>query len=245
MEEEGRLLPWQAAISNGEYPRTRRVIVLVNRMLKVGLGSVVIALVSAQADAAPIVCQRKNGALLVRESACKRKERVVDLAQFGALGPKGDTGAAGPAGPKGDTGAAGPAGPAGPKGDTGDTGDPGPLLATLPSGATLRGAYTWAGRKTIEYSPTTIISYQFPLPSPPETNVIDIGGGMTEKCPGTSANPQAAPGQLCVYQVRNDSGTPVQALNQIEGGLFGAVLFASVPDNTNFEFDGTWAVTAP
>ena len=214
-----------------------------NRMLSQALGGVVLVValvVAPRADAAPVLCQKKkSGAVVVRDPACKRKETAVDLAQFGALGPKGDKG------DKGDQGNAGVPGAVGPKGDKGDQGDPGPLLATLPSGATLRGAYTWAGRQATGFSPTTIISYQFPLPSSPALNVIDIGGGMTAECPGTSADPQAAPGNLCVYQTRNDSGTSVGAFNVIAGGLFGAVLFADLPDNTNFEFDGTWAVTAP
>jgi hypothetical protein len=116
---------------------------------------------------------------------------------------------------------------------------------TLPSGATLRGVYSYAGHETIGFSPTAPISYQFPLASPPSLNVIPIGGGGTPACPGSSANPQAAPGQLCVYQTRNDSGTTLELFNEIEGGRFGAVLFADLPDNTDFEFEGTWAVTAP
>jgi hypothetical protein len=117
---------------------------------------------------------------------------------------------------------------------------------TLPSGATLRGVYTWAGHYTTGFRPTAPISYQFPLASPPSLNVIPIGGGGTAACPGSSADPQAAPGQLCVYQTRNDSGTPLVVFNQIAGGRFGAVLFASVVGpSTDFEFDGTWAVTAP
>jgi hypothetical protein len=180
-----------------------------------------VLVVGTQAGAAPVICQKKSGVVVIRDPQCKKKETALDLAQFGALGPQGD------------------------KGDKGDQGDPGPLLTTLPSGATLRGAYSWAGRQTTGYSPTYAISYQFPLAATPVLNVIDIGGGGTTECPGTSADPQAAAGNLCVYQTRNDSGNTVGAFNEIEGGLFGAVLFSSVPDNTDFQFNGTWAVTAP
>jgi hypothetical protein len=167
---------------------------------------------------------KKSGVVVVRDPACKGKERSIDLAQFGALGPKGD---------KGDTG------------NQGDTGPAGPLVTTLPSGATLRGVYTYAGHKTTGYSPTMPISYQFPLAASPTTNVIAIGGGPTANCPGTSANPQAAPGNLCVYQTRNDSSDSLSANNEIEDGRLGALLFASVSDNSDFQFNGTWAVTAP
>ena len=138
-----------------------------------------------------------------------------------------------------------PAGSQGPKGDKGDKGDPGPLVTTLPSGATLRGMYAWAGRKTTGYSPVWPLSYQFPLASSPTINVIGIGGASTAACPGTVADPQAAPGNLCVYQQRNDGTLAFQVLNEVQGGRYGAVLYAPIADNTNYEYEGTWAVTAP
>jgi hypothetical protein len=75
---------------------------------------------------------KRSGALAVRDPACKRKETAVDLAQLGAVGPKGDQG------------------------------DPGPLVTTLPSGATIRGAYTFAGHQTTGYSPTSRSRFRFP-----------------------------------------------------------------------------------
>ncbi len=44
-----------------------------------------------------VLCQKRSGVVVVRE-VCKKKERPLDLAQFGAVGPKGDTGDPGPAG---------------------------------------------------------------------------------------------------------------------------------------------------
>ena len=46
---------------------------------------------TAQADAA-VLCKKKSGVVVVRDEACKKKETALDLAQFGALGPKGDKG---------------------------------------------------------------------------------------------------------------------------------------------------------
>jgi len=46
---------------------------------------------AAHADAA-VLCRRKSGVVVVRDAACKKKETALDLAQFGALGPKGDKG---------------------------------------------------------------------------------------------------------------------------------------------------------
>jgi hypothetical protein len=45
------------------------------------------------ADAA-VLCQKRSGAVFAR-AACRKKEKALDLSQFGALGPKGDKGDAG------------------------------------------------------------------------------------------------------------------------------------------------------
>jgi hypothetical protein len=169
----------------------------------------------AWAEAAPVICKKRSGTMVVRDPACKRKETPVDLAQFGAVGPKGDPG------------------------------DPGPLVTTLPSGATLRGAYTYAGHKATGYSPTHSLSFAFPLPAEPTLHVIGLGGSPTAECPGSAADPQAMPGHVCVYETRNDSGTALGVNNDISDGRFGTQLFADVSDDTDFQFDGTWAATAP
>src|SRR5262245_20989061 len=55
------------------------------------------ALPMSPAEAA-VFC-RRGTRLAIREGACKRKETTVNLADFGAVGPKGDPGAQGPPGP--------------------------------------------------------------------------------------------------------------------------------------------------
>lgn len=60
-------------------------------------------LLSTVADAT--LCRRRNGVLVVRDGACRTRERVVTASEIGAVGA---TGAEGPRGPEG------PAGPAGP-----------------------------------------------------------------------------------------------------------------------------------
>jgi hypothetical protein len=64
---------------------------------------------------AAMLCQKRSGAIFVR-TACKQKETRLNLAQFGAVGPKGD---------KGDSGLKGDMGAPGPKGDPGPAGLPG------------------------------------------------------------------------------------------------------------------------
>ena len=56
---------------------------------------------------AATVCKQKSGVLLLRTSACKKKETAVQLADLGVTGPKGDAGAKGDAGVAGNPGAAG------------------------------------------------------------------------------------------------------------------------------------------
>lgn len=76
------------------------------------------SLCGASAHAA-VLCARKNGALAVRSSACKRKESVVDVASLGLLGPPGGVGPVGPTGARGLPGPTGTEGPTGPQGPTG------------------------------------------------------------------------------------------------------------------------------
>jgi hypothetical protein len=60
---------------------------------------VVVALMpmSVPSSLGAMLCQKPSGVVVIR-TACKKKETAVDLAQFGAVGPKGDPGPAGPAG---------------------------------------------------------------------------------------------------------------------------------------------------
>jgi len=58
---------------------------------------VVAVMVAMSADAA-LLCRKKNGSVVFRDPACKKKETALDLGSLGALGPKG---------PKGDQGSAG------------------------------------------------------------------------------------------------------------------------------------------
>ncbi len=173
------------------------------------------------------------------------KKEAVSLAKINSAAKKALKGATGPAGPAGAKGDKGEKGERGEKGDKGDRGEPGPLLETLPSGKTLKGAYTYAGHYVSGYRPTDLIGYPVPLNFTPTSHVIAVAGAPTAQCPGTAENPLAAPGSLCVYQTRNDSSTPLQAEPEIAKGHYGAVLFAAVTAGSDFEFNGTWAVTAP
>jgi hypothetical protein len=69
------------------------------------MAAVLVAMLGSAAAAATL-CQTKAGTVVVR-AACKKKETALNLAQFGALGPKGDTGDRGDKGDAGDPGANG------------------------------------------------------------------------------------------------------------------------------------------
>jgi hypothetical protein len=170
----------------------------------------------------------------------------------GKTGAKGATGAAGPAGPAGPAGAAGAQGAKGDKGDKGDQGDPGPLLSTLPSGKTLVGEYNIGGDvATAGHFLYANLSFQFPLASAPTGHII-LADASTTDCPGTSANPQAAPGQLCLYESHSTNKGTMFSLCSLAGSCsdanapskFGVAIELN-STAAGFAFStGTWAVTA-
>ena len=74
--------------------------------------------------AAAILCQKKSGVVVLRNTSCGKKESPIDLTTVGLTGPQGPQGSQGPAGtdgpegpegPQGFAGTAGPQGPEGPK----------------------------------------------------------------------------------------------------------------------------------
>ena len=162
-------------------------------------------------------------------------------------------GAKGDVGPKGDTGAKGD------KGDKGDQGEPGPLLATLPSGKTLRGAFGILGHGEVDNGievASESISFQFPLATAPSAMVVQNGTASSPpECPGAAAAPEAAPGWLCVYENRAQNqragNYPTVSAPGSGGsptaGKYGAVLTLhgqAAGANWFFWSEGTWAVTA-
>jgi hypothetical protein len=176
-----------------------------------------------------------------------------DAGSPGLRGDKGDRGDAGSKGATGATGSQGTTGATGSEGATGTTGpkgDPGPLLNVLPSHATEFGNYyalnnpAPAGAFAIDD-----ISYQFPLPSVPADHYLPPGAASTAECPGSAANPQAAPGHLCVY---SESRANVQTTYSGDGMNFdkkdryGFAINVTSSGTASVFYDvGSWAVTAP
>ena len=183
-----------------------------------------LALAFAVPASASVLCQKHSGAVFFRPS-CKRSETDVTGPVVGLLGP-------------------------GPKGDKGDRGDPGPFPATLPSGQTLTGLYradtyvnNGGGESSVFVSPG--IGFTYPLAAAPTPNVVPIGGPPTTACPGSAANPEATPGNLCLYAAQG--GTPSCVYEPVNNSCgvvsrfgFSVYLFGA-PSGS----EGTWAVTAP
>jgi hypothetical protein len=177
--------------------------------------------------------QLKQGAVTPAKLSTAAKQTIT-----GPQGPQGPQGPRGPQGEKGDRGQ---------RGEQGEPGEPGALLASLPSGETEKGAYGIASTKADTegsvYTPGLEVSYPIPLSFKPTLNVIGVGDPSTANCPGTTDDPTAEPGNLCVYAAREDAELSLE--NNPAEGHFGFLTFFETTDGDNYENHGTWAVTAP
>jgi Collagen triple helix repeat (20 copies) len=135
--------------------------------------------------------------------------------QAGANGLQGDRGLegkTGPTGPAGPQGSMGPQGSVGPQGLVGPPGEESPLPRSLSAGRSETG--TWVISAGAVNRPVAAISFPIPLSKAlGETNVHYVGSaGNGTTCPGTSAEPSAEAGNLCVYQVFTENVS-------LQGGL--------------------------
>jgi hypothetical protein len=128
------------------------------------------------------------------------------------------------------------------KGADGEDGEPWTAGGTLPPGETEAGA--WATSSPGFYP----ISFGIPLAAPLDENHVHKSEdpGFATNCPGTLADPEAAPGHLCVYARLVEAGQTTPFLifdpsTEVEDGAAatGAGLLMVG------EGFGTWAVTAP
>lgn len=131
----------------------------------------------------------------------------------------------------------------------GNQGEPGPIIETLASGNSLRGIYSVGDTAYAPNEvPTGQISFPFPLSVAPSVEVLSAGDSATTNCPGTVAEPEAAPGYLCIYEssqfnrssivVFNDQGIASSASPQGVG-----ISILSTAAGLAYSA-GTWAVTA-
>lgn len=192
----------------------------------------------------------------------KQKKEVKKIAkQFagkpGATGPTGPQGPAGAAGAKGDTGAPGPAGKNGLTGATGLEGPPGPTETVLPFEKTSTGV--WGFFVLNAEGSNYPVPINFPLrviPAPKvdvlkSNNYIPFGSPPTTECPGTVEDPEAAPGEFCLYggeaAAALTGATPDFGLaisNFWSPDLTSGLVIPMHIEESEARGRGTWAVTA-
>jgi hypothetical protein len=148
--------------------------------------------------------------------------------------------------------------PAGPKGDPGPRGETGPAgpfpEGNLPSGKTVRGNFFMTGvAAAFNAQAVDSLSFVFALASAPTPHFIKYGDAPPSDCPGTAADPRAAPGHLCVYESglsgpvggRDVCGLDVGGSTCPGSNRWGAGVYVLSTAAGRFQSYGTWAATAP
>jgi hypothetical protein len=178
----------------------------------------------------------------VKKIARAEAKKFAKAGPQGPAGPQGSPGAKGDAGAQGSQGPAGPAGAAGPKGPIGEPGEPGEtgFTSTLPSGKTETGAWS-VGIGTAGSYATTSISFNIPLAT--AATAVHYDEAETAACPGTVAEPEAAPGNVCLYAANTENIT-FKVLSGFPYIWTGGVNLLFEEEAGAFAW-GTWAVTAP
>jgi hypothetical protein len=195
----------------------------------------------------------------------KQKKEVEKIAKkfSGKPGAVGAAGPAGPAGGPGKDGAAGKEGAIGKEGIAGKAGTNGTtgFTKTLPSGQTETGVWTLEqpalelpAENPVAYSS---VSFSIPLAAGlDEEHVILLGEGKegTEhesECPGSTEEPLAAKGYLCVYTTLEHNVTsgflqPPSSVSTKGAGTNGALIRLNpTSEEEPLIGVGSWAVTAP
>jgi hypothetical protein len=175
---------------------------------KLGTAGLVVAVVA-------LIAALGGTALAAAGLNSKQSKEVKKIAKQFA----GKQGAAGPVGPAGPQGAKGEPGARGDKGETGKEGPQGPAgpaETKLPVGKTSTGLWSFSAGGTAEVekagggsitvgSVNALVTINFPLrvgavdEFEPSQNWIGPGEPPTAQCPGSASNPQATPGEVCLY----------------------------------------------
>jgi hypothetical protein len=201
----------------------------------VAIVALVVALTGAAFAAGGLTKQQEKQVKKIAKKYAKRGK----TGPVGPQGPAGAPGAKGDQGPKGDRGEKGDKGEKGERGLEGLEGSPWTAGGVLPEGETETG--TWSvGIAQAAGQSTKPLSFNIPLATAPTAVHFDEEG--TTDCPGDVENPEAAPGNVCIYVAFQEkfslleiAGFPlkwksgVALLINEEAGAIGA---------------GTWAVTA-
>jgi hypothetical protein len=154
-------------------------------------------------------------------------------------------------------------GPTGPQGIQGPQGTPGPaggFSTELGSGQTVRGVFAAVTDRVFlgflypvhQLHAADYISFPAALPSVPVPQYCPYYDPPTAECPGTAADPQAAPGYLCVYASSITEytqlqfiGGPVDLTTPTPTRFGTGIVFWNSQPTRSISAGGTWAVTAP
>lgn len=137
------------------------------------------------------------------------------------------------------------------RGVRGPAGPAGSLADGLPSGKTLRGRFEvgdGSPPNAVNDVASEGISFGAQLAAPPPRTIVMDPPGPSQ-CPGTVADPSAAPGHFCIYVGDRTGISSLDTL--IDGGQFGgttrqgAGVFVISSTTGVFGARGSWAVTAP
>jgi hypothetical protein len=123
--------------------------------------------------------------------------------------------------------------------------------ATLASGKTLTGVWHIGSQAAApgDFAAGSI-TFAFPLASAPTAHIIKAGAASTAACPGSVSDPQASPGNFCLYEkvADNVSFLGVGDPTTDTGGAFsrfGGNVNLDATAAGLFDGEGSWAVTAP
>lgn len=220
--------------------RTFAAIVCVLMLLAAGGGYAL-----ASGSGTITACVHK-GSHVLYTGKCHKGDHKLIWNTTGPRGPQGPQGLQGPQGPQGTRGA---------QGQQGAQGVPGPFPDPLSSGKTIRGSWALAGPFTNTSTAGGLaqapISFVFTLPSAPTPRYLASGSPSTTDCPGSVSDPEAAPGQLCIYEGGRFNISELDVCNPATNicgtgvSRFGAFLQAtSANSSLNYFANGTWAATA-
>lgn len=180
------------------------------------------------------------------------KKEAVKIAKKYA-GKRGATGPQGPAGANGKDGAPGLTGPRGLQGESGEAGacSKANPECLLPAGATETGDWSfYAKGNSGDFAQIT-----FPMRVVPAPTIRWIGPlkPSTTECPGTFENPEATPGNLCIYSIGTLENVKENEPQEVNIGGTGGTWTADPTSGLTMEFQlvaeeseafgaGSWAV---
>jgi hypothetical protein len=159
----------------------------------------------------------------------------------------------GNSGPGGAAGLTGKEGPPGKEGKEGKEPKEGPFpQGNLPRGITIRGNYAAGGPAGVAgqfFWDQVSFGYQFA--SAPTPHFLPAKSSATAECPGSSTNPQATAGNLCVYEgihIGTFTGSvfdPGTGANGSADRWGAGVVLTTGGGAENVSSYGTWAATSP